>query len=432
MDGLVVPKAALTAAFLRSDSKTTPVSKDDLSQFLTSLDQAVARCSREDVQRCKDWLLKYAVSEGRLEAILKFLTALSKSSADDPRVSSRSAPVSSRKKRLHILYILNDLLHHTKYHESNSEIQTILTNRLESHLLSLVELSASYKLETNRKLHGKLSQLMTLWKDNGYYDKQFIDKLHIIVAHGKVPEDTNRDTPWFLPKTHGDYSTPWYDLPAGNLIPHIIPRSSRPIDPRDVRPLQLKAGPADEELVDAVKKLLQDAEYIYGECDASERGIVDIDNIGQPLVKDEGVGDMVVSDTYYGWSTRFCEQMKRLRRGGPPKDRGRSISRERDRSYSRSLSRSRSRMSSPRKRRRYDSRSLSRSRSRSLRGYASRSRSRSYSSRGSRSRSPRKYRSRSRSPRRYRSRSRSKTPPRLSIPSILRPSTTPIRINPSP
>lgn len=186
---------------------------------------------------------------------------------------------------------------------------------------------------------------------------------------------------------HGDASTPWYDLPAGNLMPHIVPNSTRPINPDMVKPLQLVAGPADEKLVLAVKALLEDVQSIFGvETDQDEKAPVDIDKLGQPILLDEITGDVIEGEGYYGWSRSFCERMKKRKNGGnsSAKDRARG--------------RSKSRSSSPGvgKRRYSDSDNSSRE------GYRSTRRRRSYSS--SRSPSPNNARgigrSYSRSPRR--------------------------------
>lgn len=154
---------------------------------------------------------------------------------------------------------------------------------------------------------------------------------------------------------------PYFDLPAGNLMPHIMPNSSAAIRPDQVRALQFVAGPADDGLVHAVKDFLKEVNDIDDSAQADVSAIVtDIDELGQTSYQDED-GDVVYSDTYYGWSRTFCEKMKKRRDG----DNGRET---RARSYSSSRSLSRSRSRSPRKRRRYSdsisSRSASRSRSR--------------------------------------------------------------------
>lgn len=195
-----------------------------------------------------------------------------------------------------------------------------------------------------------------------------------------------------MPQHHGDADTKWYDLPAGNLMLCIQPNSTKPINPSMVKPLQFNPGPAELEVIEAVKGLLSDAKAIYGESTDGDstpaEAEYDIDELGQHIVRDKASRKQVIEETYYGWSERFCTNMKRKLNGDVPESR--SPSRSRSRSRSRSYSRSRSRSFTPRsRRRRYSSsdRSMSRSRSRSRTGRnrdlrsESRSRSRSMSRR---------------------------------------------------
>lgn len=207
-----------------------------------------------------------------------------------------------------------------------------------------------------------------------------------------------KSAPYVMPAMHGDPSTPWYDLPAGNLMPHIIPNSTRPINPDMVRPLQFVAGPADESLVAAVKSLLDDVKNIFeGETDPDESLSWDIDELGQPIVLDEVTGEVIEGEGYYGWSRTFCEKMKR-RRGGVDR-----ADDDRDRGHT-----SRSRSSSRgKKRRRYsDSDESSSASHRASHRRSAYSSSRSPSPAGRRGRKG----VRSRSPSRSRTYSRSRSP----------------------
>lgn len=162
-----------------------------------------------------------------------------------------------------------------------------------------------------------------------------------------------------MPSSHGDPSTPYYDLPAGNLVPHIIPNSTVPLRPESIKPLQFLAGPADEKLVTALKVFMKDVDQIYEPGKPQPQNddeVVDIDELGQPVIRDTVTGEILNGETYYGWSRTFCEQMKKRNTKGA------------DRSRSRSWSRSASGSRSPPVRRRYSGSpysddSLSRSRS---------------------------------------------------------------------
>lgn len=394
------------------------------------------------LQKCKLWLLQHLIqSSNRTAAFGKYLVAFANSQSGEAKSNPPTKP-SVKRRRLHLLYVLNDLLFHVKHRTSN---QTVFTD-LEPHLPALFKAAAAF---ADAPKHAKkLQDLIQLWQQKGYFAAGVFDKLRTIVTEGPNADiETNaaavttnnaasassglsRDAPYILPSMHGDVSTPWYDLPAANWLPVIEPNSTRPMNPSMIKPLQLASGPADKTLTQAVKKLLADVDKIYAQ-DVRLDGdatLVDIGQMGEVIERDE-MGEIVGGDTYYGWSRAFCEKM-RARKNGDAMD----IDDRRDRrGSSRSDSRSRSRSRGPRgrsssrgssrpamKRRRLSesrSRSPSRSRTRSRRRDYSRRRSRSYSSRSrsrshSRSRSPRRRRQKSQNGRDPRSRSRSYSPPR--------------------
>jgi hypothetical protein len=159
-------------------------------------------------------------------------------------------------------------------------------------------------------------------------------------------------------------------------MPHIVPNSARPINPSLVKPLRFVAGPADENLANAVRNLLRDVNNIFGATqnqNPDEDILLDIDELGQPIIRDEITGEILSGEGYYGWSKAFCERMKRLRKGledpGLQSHAG-AVRRRRSRSRSGSRSSSRSRTSTrssqPYKRRRYSDSEEERSRSRSI------------------------------------------------------------------
>jgi len=283
---------------------------------------------------------------------------------------------SAKRKRLHVLYLLNDLLHHTKHHSRDPTAYTCLTTNLQPHLEELVSLATSCELSKNRKVHKRVEELLDLWEANNYYTRHNINELRVAAEEaGKVTEQQSydnrieqgksvnseveksslgsKDAPFTMPASHGDPSVPWYWLPAANMIRHIMPSPSSPIPVREMKPLQLPAGPANGALANVVRDFLKDVERIYsGSGDEDEGIVVDIDEIGQPLIRDEVTGELATVDGYYGWSTTFCESMKRIRGKHARPNGGKSALAEH---RNNSRSRSRSRSSSPRKRRRYSS-----------------------------------------------------------------------------
>lgn len=357
----------------------------------------------------------------------KYLVALSESfKAADEKQSDNAKPAvspsepSGKRKRLHILYLLNDVFHHTKYHsEGGTSAFVTFSSAMQPHIVELLGYAASYDRSKHPKHHRRLEQLLDVWAENGYYSEDYTNKLREAVKNSasvdaikasvgiedgageSQQKGLQRDAPFVMPPTHGDPSTPYYDLPAGNFVPHIIPDSSTPIRPEAVKPLQFVAGPADEKLVAAVKRFLKDADRIYGlnDLEHDENTVVDIDELGQTVIRDEKTGEIIAGDTYYGWSREFCQQMKKRR--GKDSQRSRSRSRSSDNGFHRRrrYSDTSSSEEGGRRGRRSRSRSYSRDRGRGRRYSSSRSRSRSRSGRRSRSPSGQRSRSRSYSPR---------------------------------
>ncbi|TLD08843.1 uncharacterized protein PgNI_06895 [Pyricularia grisea] len=428
---LVIAKASFSAVLLRPDP--TSCTRDEIEHFHTLLNTAITRCSPANVQKCKQWILSnLATSPSRTAALGKYLVALVDSLSTSTSTSSDSSTAakkpSIRRRRLHVLYIINDVLHHTRKRQDDD---TFVCG-IEPSLPALLKTAASFP---NAPKHiKKLNELVSLWNTQNYLrDPELSNQLRDAIARGQQaaletsrdapgtetgrdsPKKISKEVPFVMPATHGDPSTAWYDLPAGNWLPVLEPNSTRPMNPALIKPLQLASGPADKGLVDAVSRLLARVDRIYGkdvrladDATPGEYPAVDIDQMGERVELDEITGEVLDGETYYGWSRAFCKKMKARRQGRKshnPSSRSRSqssrdsrsLSRGRDQSRSRS---SRSRSTSPHNfKRRRVSRSRSRSRSPSKGGrnnrnrdYSSersRRRSRSYSSSRSRSRDPR-------------------------------------------
>ncbi|KAL2268610.1 hypothetical protein VTJ83DRAFT_3456 [Remersonia thermophila] len=353
---LIVAKTALSGALFRPDPR--PCSRDDIESLFSLVSSAITECSPSNVQRCKQWALNNLVSSSaRVTAFAKYLVALAKSlggDADAAAPTSRAGRVpSARRRRLHLLYLLNDVLYHVKFRSRDDA----WAQKLEPWLPALVKTAASFN---NCPKHmRKLQSLIDLWEDKGYFSDGVIPKLRLAVQEG--PSSAGQDAaenavdtsagavakaaktaPWVLPAMHGDPTTPWYDLPAGNWLPVLEPNSARPMNPSMIKPLVLSQGPADKALVNAAKDLLAAVDRIYStDGGHDENAAFDINQLGERIDTDEVTGEAMGGETYYGWSRAFCEKMKRRGRNeNEQDDRGRTSS---SRSYSRAETRSRSR-----------------------------------------------------------------------------------------
>ena len=312
-------------------------------------------------------------SSTRTAALGKYLASLAKHFPDtkkDPGSRTETCNPSASRKRLNIFYLLNDLLHHAKYHSQNASLFSTFSDSLRPFLADLIQATAS---DCKAKVRTRMLEVLGLWKTDEYYAADYIFRLKEVLETTEgsnsskalstelkilEPDADVKELPFIMPSTHGDPSVPYYDLPAGNLMPHIMPNSSVAIRPDQVRALQFAPGPADDDLVHALKDFLKEVGKITDSAKSDELAIIaDVDDLGQVFYQDEN-GALFGGDTYYGWSRSFCEKMKRRREGESSRER-------RTRSYSSSRSPSRSRSRGPRKRRRYSDSINSRSTSRS-------------------------------------------------------------------
>ncbi|RMZ83985.1 hypothetical protein DV737_g1261, partial [Chaetothyriales sp. CBS 132003] len=168
---------------------------------------------------------------------------------------------------------------------------------------------------------------ISLWEDAGYFEADVIAEARRVMSDPSTAPElgeksttriiTTREAPYIMPATHGDPSLPFYELPAGNLMLHIIPNKTIPMRPHSIRPLQFTPGPADESLANAVRDFLKDVETIDHEFDLLDDPNVtaEVSDMGQVLYRNEA--EDLVGDTYFGWSRAFCEKMTARNKQGP-------------------------------------------------------------------------------------------------------------------
>jgi len=303
---------------------------------------------------------------------------------------------SLRRRRLHALYIVSDVLHHVAVKLRDDGF----AETLGEHVPALVACAAEF--DNCPKHKRKLEDLLALWQEKHFFSDALMDNLRAALTGTTVDTPTEaqpsttsaKDVPYVLPSYHGDLSTPWYDLPAGTWLPHITPNSTKPMVPSLIKPVQLAPGPADRSLVEAVSQLLTDVDKIFQKRPVNNAETkTDVNMLGERVTIDEVTGEVIDGETYYGWSRAFCEKMKE-RKMKAKKGQGRGRSRSRSSDYSRGPSRSPSDPPGFKRRRSYSSSRSPRRRRRRSHSYSprpgdrSRSRSRhSYRRRGS-SRSP--------------------------------------------
>lgn len=290
----------------------------------------------------------------RLEALAKYLkqVAIALTQFQTALGAEKLKPkaTSEGRKNLHLLYLLNDILHHLKYHGDFGSILVPFAAGLENVVELVTVAICRAETSTTAILHKQTERLLAVWGDEEYFTSNAVARFRsalrganaadrqqgVTDANGHKRFDANNDqlavekgAPFIMPALHGDPSVSYYDLPAATMLPHITPNSTTPINPKLIKPLQFVPGPASERLANAVRDFLLDAEEIYRPTITSDDGYApDIDDLGQPIIRDRDSG-AISGDSYYGWSRAFCEQMRKLRSCDTRTARGRSPSRSR-------------------------------------------------------------------------------------------------------
>ncbi|PON26838.1 hypothetical protein TGAM01_v204340 [Trichoderma gamsii] len=287
---LAITKATLSATLFRADP--TSLNRAAVDSFFTLLDDAIIQCSRQNVQKCKAWIVDNVVpSAARCTALGKFWAVLSKNLAAESDGKKRR---SAKRRRLHLLYIVNDVLYHEVVRQSNRKLGETWAGVLPA----MIGNAAAF--DNCPKHKSKLKGLIDLWEEKGYFTPEVVGQLRTALANGsaeitavnlELSESSlklAKDAPYTLPSFHGDASIPW------------------PMIPDQIRPIQLAAGPAEKRVVDAVKMLLKDADYIYAKkTEPSDDLQTGFSELGERIIVDEITGEVIGGKSYYGWSRQF-------------------------------------------------------------------------------------------------------------------------------
>ncbi|KAK3370196.1 hypothetical protein B0H63DRAFT_564414, partial [Podospora didyma] len=330
MVDLAIAKTAFTTALFRPDAH--PCSRAEIDEMFALLSTVISECSNSKIQKFTQWAVANLVpSTSRIAAFCSYIAALSKLFGEprDPTQPNRLGKVpSAKRRRVHMLYILNDILHNLL----NATTRKSFAQKLEPTLPSLIKSASSF---LNSPKHSqKIQDLILHWKEEGFFDDAVITQLRAALSSSTSPGDPGLAPPSIipaanptrvvhnvLPPVHGDASMRWYDLPAGTWLRAIQRGSTRPMNPSDIAPIPMARGTADPRLVEAVTRLIGEVEKMYGNDVNNPPG--DIDRMGE-----------FSGETYYGWSPEFCEKMRHKRgklsknrnRGAVAEDRGRARS----------------------------------------------------------------------------------------------------------
>lgn len=235
------------------------ITKLELDIILTCINDALSRCCDERVKLCREKIINsFGVYQ---QYLFEYLVALSRSQK-------------RRRKRLYILYVINDVLHHLK-------LQKLIVDRKCSPALSSL-FQKAWECVSNR---NKLQTLLHLWRNRNYLEPSILDE--IWENHGN-----NNVDDWSKSKqlSLGSFGQPYHHMPASLMMPYIKEEMQTPIDPESIKPMTNIV--ISSQVKNAMNKF-----------QAFEKGLEAFE--WNPLL--ESKHSDVDALTYYGWSSEFID-----------------------------------------------------------------------------------------------------------------------------
>ncbi|ORZ19486.1 hypothetical protein BCR42DRAFT_409864 [Absidia repens] len=199
-------------------------------------------CVVSNIEAGKNWIFKNCQRPDQCQAVLDYINALAKMS---PHFSHR----------LHLLYLINDVLHHAVARQ-----MIWMKNALLSRLSTL--LSLGYLCRTDRSVpdqQAKITKLINIWEEKQFFDSATVHKLRQEInnelpnpAYGQPHSEPTSLTNMAAPQGERTSSKPYYELPAGlmTVALKVDQPPYTPIDPLAVRerPSQHRQSPSKEML----------------------------------------------------------------------------------------------------------------------------------------------------------------------------------------
>jgi hypothetical protein len=237
-------------------------------------------------------------------------------------------------KRLHILYLVHDLLVYIHYHESHHGDHQDLKEQLYHEIGVLAELAACGCDGNAARTYPMILDLLSLWEQSRIVPSTQIEQLRarVVQADGagwtstlsklaKAEEsrvDFDRKqaddgAKWVLPQRHGvidDPTAPWHELPAANGLylrrKHGYPLRASAI-PAGGLPIRNGGAEADPELKRDVLNLYNEVLRCYDKYTNPDE-VQDVDALGNIIWKDPERP----TRNYWGFTLDGIERKKEL------------------------------------------------------------------------------------------------------------------------
>jgi len=279
---------------------------------------------------------------------------------------------SAQRKRIHMVYIMNDLLHHAKHGLSDAVAAGYSKNYgkpffdafitcLRPAIVDLIKAASDCDSVKHFSHHERIRNQLTIWEVERYFDgtcdKMYKDLRVIEASEGRTvpfgakdgrlpvseekneanvkgaadlpkPEKANR---WELPAVHGQPNPQfWHCQPAATMLDHVRIGDQKHrifIRKRKFRPTKLKEGPVDPKTISMVAELIKAKKEIYNFSVTGEPGVqYDINDMGERLVvmgyktdKNGKTVRIVKEANYYGFSVPFARKARRNRKAADEK-----------------------------------------------------------------------------------------------------------------
>jgi hypothetical protein len=261
-----------------------------------------------------------------VDAFGGFLTSVSAAYAAEKQKKDGMGRAEIKARLWPLIFVVNELLHTTKFHIRDRQQYDDCLPTLRLPVINLVKDLSQFKRATNPKHFRRLFALLSFWHKQGYFDKNYIDSLRVLVeSEGQIlpaeskefaitkqkRENGEADAPrkrkkldptkgiqilggidnvgedgdWKLPEWHGGENTPWHLLPAASwLRPLQITDHDRGegMRKKDFRAIKFKGDTVSKQVRKEVLKLLKQADEIYNPTpDTGKR--IEYDQMGRKM-----------------------------------------------------------------------------------------------------------------------------------------------------
>ena len=242
--------------------------------------------------------------------------------------------------RLAILFLLDATFFALRQPQQNNRDAPSLADfahEMKPHLTDLIRLAAPLRGKAGLDLHRAIRSILSSWKDDKIYDQS--DYLRIrepardayrdwlewlrnesphahkqLQKRSKIESTANPEGP----RLHGRPEDPWYHLPVGSMLPLI--KGRRPIPTARMKPIALPNGPIDQEMLSLVMAHVESANSIFAMPKSgsySDDSDVQLNGLGLRMIKDPVSGKRKLAETYYGYSPKYAEKLKRRKKNPP-------------------------------------------------------------------------------------------------------------------